>query len=68
MTRAEDEMLLDLLRRHCRGERASVTAAATGLTRQAVSQRISAVIRQDRRHDPDAARYWAGQPPKGSSA
>jgi predicted transcriptional regulator len=65
VTRTEDERLLLLLERRMAGMTASGIARMTGLSMQAVSQRITAVIREDVLHEPEAARYWAAIAPKG---
>jgi hypothetical protein len=57
-TRADDEVVLDILRRRDRGESAAKIAAATGKTRNAIIQMWARIRKDDMAHDPEAASYW----------
>jgi DNA-binding Lrp family transcriptional regulator len=58
-TRADDDMLLDMLARARAGQSNAAIARHYGMTRESIRDRIRRVIEQDCRHDPEAHLYWS---------
>jgi hypothetical protein len=57
-TRADDEVLLDILRRRDRGESAAEIGRVYGKTRNATLKTWARIREDDIAHDPEAAAYW----------
>ncbi len=57
-TRADDEVLLDMLRRRDRGESAAEIGRVYGKTRNAIIHQWGRIRKDDIAHDPAAAAYW----------
>jgi len=57
-TRADDEVVLDILRRRDRGDSAAEIARVHGKTKNTVIHLWGRIRRDDIAHDPEAAAYW----------
>jgi hypothetical protein len=58
MTRADDQLTLRILDHLRKGWSLSMIARAVHLSKSGVHARITRVVTDDTRHDPEAHRYW----------
>jgi hypothetical protein len=62
LTRADDEALLRALDLFTQGRSMIQIARATGMTVYQARGRVVSVIEHDRKHDPEAHKYWKTYP------